>query len=142
MHKSTAVLLCVATFTFVAGPTYAQPMKYRCTADKNTVSHYLRVTVDDAKVTKFDYDASTPVDGSTNSCSVDSAGARLADVAPGIQSFSTTAGDILVTRKGKRFVFDFSKLNMGDLCGQSSVIAARIALTPSSKRCTDVVNFN
>ncbi len=114
--------------------------KYRCTADKNTVSHYLTVHVLEGKVRSFSYTAGTPVAGAVNSCSVDSRGAKEADVGPGIQSFQTDAGQVLVTRKGKKLDFDFTKVSMSDVCGQSSTIAAHIALTPGLRHCTDVSN--
>ena len=132
--------LVVPAFACAVGTSQAEPVKYRCTADRNTVSHYLHVTVDDEKVSKFSYTAGTPAEGSVNSCSVGSNGATVSDTAPGVQSFSTSAGEILVTKKGKKFVFDLSKLKVTDLCGQSSTIAKHIAITPGSHRCSDVVN--
>jgi hypothetical protein len=114
--------------------------KYRCTADKNTVSHYLTVHVHDGKVGSFNYMAATPAGGSVNSCAIDSGGANEADIGPGVQSFETDSGQVIVTRMGKKFDFDFTKISMSNVCGQSSTIAAHIDLTPGSKRCTDVRN--
>lgn len=126
----------------VAGTTAseAEGAKYSCTADKNTVSHYLTVHVRDGKIGSFSYMAATPADGAVNSCTVDSSGAKAADLGPGVQSFQTDAGPVVVTRKGKKFNFDFTKISMSDVCGQSSTIAAHIDLTPGFKRCTGVTN--
>lgn len=123
-----------------AAASDAEGVKYRCTADKNTVSHCLTVQVRDGKVGSFSYMASTPADGVVNSCTVDSSGAKRADIGPGTQSFQTDAGQVVVARKGTRFDFDFTKISIGDVCGQSSTIAAHIDLTLGSKRCTDVTN--
>ncbi|MEX3917507.1 hypothetical protein AB4Y43_14905 [Paraburkholderia sp. BR10872] len=136
----STLAVAVPALACAVGTSQAKPVKYRCTADRNIVSHYLHVTVDDEKVSEFSYTAGTPAEESINSCSVDSNVATVSDTAPGVQSFSTSAGEILVTRKGKKFVFDFSKLKVTDLCGQSSTIAKHIAITPGSHRCSDVVN--
>lgn len=118
----------------------AEGVKYKCTADKNTVSHYLTVYVRDGKVGSFSYMAATPADGAVNSCTVDSSGAKAVYIGPSVQSFQTDAGPVIVTHKAKKFDFDFTKISMSDVCGQSSTIAAHIDLKPGSKRCTDVSN--
>jgi hypothetical protein len=137
-----ALVALTVSVGLVAGTTASEVegAKYRCTADKNTVSHDLTVHVHDGKVGSFSYMAATPADGAVNSCTVDSSGAKEADIGPGVQSFQTDAGQVVVTRKGKKFDFDFTKISMSDVCGQSSTIAAHIDLTPGSKHCTDVRN--
>lgn len=140
MWKTLVPFTLAVGFVAGAAASDAEGAKYRCTADKNTVSHYLTVQVRDGKVGSFSYMAATPADGMVNSCTVDSSGAKQADIGPGMQSFQTDAGQVVVARKGPRFDFDFTKISIGDVCGQSSTIAAHIELTLGSKRCTEVTN--
>lgn len=140
MRKTLVTLTLAVALVARTTASEAEGGKYRCTADRNTVSHYLTVHLHDGKVGSFSYMAATPVDGTVNSCTVDSSGAKEVDIGPDIQSFQTDAGQVVVTRKGKRFDFDFTKISMSAVCGQSSTIAAHIDLTPGSKHCTDVSN--
>lgn len=140
MRKALMTLAMTVGLVVGTSPSQAEGAKYRCTADKNTVSHYLTVHVQGGKVRSFSYTAGTPLEGAVNSCSVDSGGANVADIGPGIQSFQTDAGQVLVTRKGRKFDFDLTKISMSAVCGQSSTIAAHIGLSLGSKHCTDVSN--
>lgn len=142
MRSDQTLVALTLTVGFVAGTAAGEPKgaKYTCTADKNTVSHYLTVQVHDDKVESFNYMAATPASGDVSSCTVDSLGARSTDIGPGVQSFQTDAGTVVVTRKAKQFNFDFTKISVSDVCGQSSTLAAHVDLKPGSKRCTGVSN--
>lgn len=99
----------------------AQAETFSCTADKNTVGHFMEVTLQDGKISKFDYSSSTPVSGSVNNCSVDSNGAKVSEPTAGVQAFALPGSDMVpVSKKGKQFVFDFSKVDITAFCGQSS----------------------
>jgi hypothetical protein len=141
MLKTTLSLSCSAAL-LACTVSIAQAETFSCTADKNTVSHFMEVTVQDGKISKFDYSSSTPVSGSVNNCSVDSNGAKVSQLSAGVQSFALTDGDtVLVSSKGKRFIFDFSKVDITDFCGQSSTMAQHLTITSGAKRCSDIDNF-
>ena len=132
---ATAVLLA----SLCCSAAHAEHPKYKCSAVKNTVSHSLDVSVDGAKLSEWSYLAATPAGDSSNTCSITSADGTETD-SLGVQSYATPAGTVMVTKKGASFVFDFSKLRITDVCGQSSAMAKHITITPGSKRCTNVAN--
>lgn len=140
MLKILVTITASAALVGGAAANDALGMKSSCTADKNIVYHNLTAYVHDDKVGSFSYFSATRVQDAVNSCSVDSGDATATDISPNVQSFQTEAGPVIVTRKGKKFDFDFTKISLSDVCGQSSTIAAHIDLTLGSKRCTHVSN--
>jgi hypothetical protein len=100
------------------------------------------VVTKDGKVEKFDYSSSTPVSGSVNNCSIDSSGALVTDLPNGGRAFALPGNDVVtVVKVGKQFEFDFSKISIGDFCGQSSTIARHLTIIPGIKRCSTIDNF-
>lgn len=132
---TTAVIL-VSLFCATA---QAEQQSYRCSATKNTVNHILHIKIDGDKLGAWTYIAATPGGDSSTTCSVASTDGRETD-SVGVQSYSTSAGKVTVTKTGDSFVFDFSSLEMSQVCGQSSAMAKHITITPGSKRCTNVAN--
>jgi hypothetical protein len=102
----------------------------------------MEVTLQDGKISKFDYSSSTPVSGSVNNCSVDSNGAKVSEPTVGVQALALPGSDMVpVSKKGKQFVSDFSKVDINAFCGQSSTMAQHLTITPGAKRCSDIDNF-
>ncbi|WP_321952119.1 hypothetical protein [Paraburkholderia bannensis] len=124
----------------ICAVAHATPSKLRCSAVKNTVHHSLDVSVDGEKLTDWSYFAATPAGDSSLTCSLDSADGKETSASAGVQTYVTDAGNVTVTKKGKSFVFDFSKTRITDVCGQSSAMAKHITITPGSKHCTNVAN--
>jgi hypothetical protein len=54
-----------------------------------------------------------------------------------VRAFELPGDDtVFVSRNGKQFTFDFSKISISDFCGQSSTIAKRLTITLGVKRCS------
>jgi hypothetical protein len=122
----------------------SQAETFECTADSNTISHYMSVTVKDGSVSKFEYVASTPVSGDTNDCSVTSNRVQMTQTGAGEQTYAlprTHEVFATVEKVNNQYVFSFSKKALLFYCGQSSTIAQHLTITPGSKHCSDVKNF-
>lgn len=91
-------------------------------------------------MTEWSYLAATPAGDSSLTCSLDSTDGKEASSAAGVKAYETDAGNVTVTKRGKSFVFDFSKIRITDACGQSSAMAKHITIMPGSKHCTNVAN--
>ncbi len=139
-HNVMRVAAATALLLNICAVAHATPSKFRCSAVKNTVHHSLDVSVNGEKLTDWSYFAATPAGDSSLTCSLDSTDGKETSAQAGVQTYVTDAGNVTVTRKGKSFVFDFSKTRITDVCGQSSAMAKHITITPGSKRCTDVAN--
>jgi len=135
------ISLSVSIGLIACTASVAQAETFSCEGDKNTVDHFMEVTTQDGMVSEFDYSSSTPVSGSVNNCSIDSGGAKVTQLSDGVQSFALPDDDtVLVSKKGKQFVFDFSKLSFSHFCGASSTFAKHLTITPGVKRCSDIDN--
>lgn len=141
MKKNFLLLIVSAGFWACSAPvTLAET--YTCTGDEDTVGHFIKVVTKDGKVEKFDYSSSTLVSGSVNNCSVDSNGATATDLPNGERDFVLPGNDVVVVAKsGNQFKFDFSKISVGDFCGQSSTMARHLTITPGINRCSAIDNF-
>jgi hypothetical protein len=134
------VAAATALLLNICAVAHATPSKFRCSAVKNTVQHSLDIKVDGDRLTEWSYFAATPAGDSSLTCSLDSTDRKQTSASAGIQTYVTDAGNVTVTKKGKSFVFDFSKTRITEVCGQSSAMAKHITITPGSKRCTNVAN--
>jgi len=141
MEKKCLLFLIIGSLWACNAPvTLAET--YSCAGDRDTVRHFIEVTTKNGKVEKFDYSSSTPVSGSVNNCSIDSNGAKVSDLPHGGRAFSLSDDDVVVVVKsGNQFKFDFSRIFVGDFCGQSSTIARHLTITPGIRRCSAIDNF-
>jgi hypothetical protein len=124
--------------------TNSQAETFECTADVNTVSHNMSVTVEDGSVSKFEYVASTPVSDDTNDCSVSSNRVQMTQKKDGEQTYvlpRTHETLTTVKKVDNQYIFSFSKKALLFYCGQSSTIAQHLTITPGSKHCSDIENF-
>ncbi|WP_321893978.1 hypothetical protein [Paraburkholderia tropica] len=134
------IVAAATLISSVYSVAHAEPSTFRCSAVQNTVHHDLDIEVDRDKLTEWSYLAATPAGDSSLTCSLDSTDGKEGSSAVGVQNYATDAGDVIVTKRGKSFVFDFSKIRITDACGQSSAMAKHITITPGSKHCTNVAN--
>lgn len=137
MRKIVAIAVLASCVSTIA---QAKPVTYSCSATKNTVEHSLDISVDGDKVSDWSYFAATPAGDSSLTCSLDSTDGKESGSTAGVQRYITDSGNVTVTKEGKSFVFDFSKVRITDVCGQSSAMAKHLTITPGSKRCTNVAN--
>ena len=141
MKKEGLLLLVGASLGACSAPlTLAET--YSCAGNKNAVAHFVQMVTKDGKVEKSNYSSSTPVSGSVNNCSVDSNVATVTDLPNGERDFALPGNDVVVVVKsGNQFKFDFSKILVGDFCGQSSTMARHLTIAPGHKRCSAIDNF-
>ena len=141
MKKKYLLFLIGASLWACSAPvTFAET--YSCAGDKDSVGHFIQMVTKDGEVEKFDYSSSTPVSGSVNNCSIDSNGAKVIDLPDGGRAFALSDDDVVVVIKsGNQFKFDFSKISIGDFCGQSSTVAKHLTIIPGIKRCSGIDNF-
>ena len=141
LKKEGLLLLVGASLWACSGPvTLAET--YSCAGKKNAVAHFVQMVTKDGKVEKFNYSSSTPVSGSVNNCSIDSNGAMVTDLLNGERAFVLPGSEVVVVVKsGNQFKFDFSKISVGDFCGQSSTMARHLTITPGINRCSAIDNF-
>ncbi|MGF6244198.1 MULTISPECIES: hypothetical protein [Paraburkholderia] len=136
------IALSISAGLLTCNVSVAQAETFSCHATRNTVDHFMEVTIQNGTISTFDYSSSTPVAGSVNNCLVASNGAKVTQSSNGAQVFALPNDDtVTVSKKGKQFVFDFSKVSLSDFCGQSSTMATHLTITPGVKRCSGIDNF-
>ena len=136
-HRVFAVLLGLV---LAAAPAVAGAETWRCSARKGPVTHDLSATVEGARVTGFDYLASTKGASDVTSCSLAPEGGPVAGP-DGVTTFPLTDDDVAVARRhGDTIVFDFTRTRLSNYCGQSSTIAETLTIKAGAKRCLAVKN--
>jgi hypothetical protein len=134
------LVLAAFALALTAAPAVASAETWRCSATKGPVTHDLSATVESGRVTGFDYLASTKGASDVTSCSLAPEGKPVFGP-DGTTTFPLTDADVAVARKqGDTIVFDFTRTRLSNYCGQSSTIAATLALKAGAKSCLAVRN--